>query len=152
LRIAVGADLNGFALKERIKAHLEELGHEVVDHGVRESDDVDYPDVAVDVARTVAAGSVERAVLVCGTGLGMAIAANKVPGVRAAPVLDPYSAERAMKSNDARVLCLGGRVVAAEVATLLVDHWLASEFQGGASARKVAKLVALDDAREAEHV
>jgi ribose 5-phosphate isomerase B len=150
VRIAVGADLNGYALKERVKAHLAGLGHEVVDHGVGESDDIDYPDVAVEVARAVAAGSVDRAVLICGTGLGMAIAANKVPGVRAAPVTDPYSAERAMKSNDARVLCLGGRVVAAEVATMLVDHWIASEFQGGASARKVAKLAALDDALQAE--
>jgi len=77
----------------------------------------------------------------------MAIAANKVPGVRAASVTDPYSAERAMKSNDARILCLGARVIGAEVAALLVDHWLASEFQGGDSARKVAKLEDLDAAR-----
>jgi ribose 5-phosphate isomerase B len=151
MRIAIGADGNGFALKERVKAHLAERGHDVVDHGVASETDVDYPDIAVVVAREVAAGSVERAVLVCGTGLGMAITANKVPGVRAASVTDPYSAERAMKSNDARVLCLGGRVVGAEVATLLVDHWLASEFQGGASARKVAKIEALDAARESDH-
>ncbi len=147
MRIAVGADSNGYALKEHVKAHLVDLGHDVVDHGVTGADDVDYPDIAVVVATAVADGSVERAVLVCGTGLGMAIAANKVQGVRAAPVTDPYSAERAMKSNDARVLCLGGRVVGAEVATLLVDHWIASEFQGGTSARKVGKLEALDRAR-----
>lgn len=151
MRIAVGADRNGYRLKERIKAHLAELGHEVIDHGVTEQDDVDYPDIAAVVANAVAGGAVERAVLVCGTGLGMAIAANKVPGVRAASVTDPYSAERAMKSNDARVLCLGGRVVGTEVATLLVDHWITSEFQGGESARKVDKLVALDATREADH-
>jgi ribose 5-phosphate isomerase B len=148
MRIAVGADLNGYRLKERVKAHLVELGHQVIDRGVMAEDDVDYPDIAIVVARDVVAGTAERAILVCGTGLGMAIAANKVPGVRAASVTDPYSAERAMKSNDARVLCLGGRVVGAEVATLLVDHWLESEFQGGDSARKVGKLIALDEDRE----
>jgi ribose 5-phosphate isomerase B len=100
--------------------------------------------VAVPVAPAGASGAVERGVLVCGTGLGMAIVANKVRGVRAASVSDPYSAERAMKSNDARVLCLGGKVVGVDVALLLVDHWMASEFAGGGSARKVAKIVALD--------
>ena len=150
MRIAVGADGNGIRLKDRIKEHLIELGHEVADHGALGEDDIDYPDVAVVVANAVADGSAERAVLVCGTGLGMAIAANKVAGVRAASVTDPYSAERAMKSNDARVLCLGARVVGAEVATLLVDHWIVSEFQGGASTRKVDKLKALDATREGE--
>lgn len=150
MRIAVGADGNGVVLKDRIKAHLVELGHDVVDHGAVGEDDIDYPDVAVVVAKSVAIGVADRGVLVCGTGLGMAIAANKVAGVRAASVTDPYSAERAMKSNDARVLCLGARVVGADVATLLVDHWIASEFQGGASTRKVSKLEALDAAREGE--
>lgn len=144
MRIAVGADGNGAALKDAIRDHLAAAGHEVVDHGVRPDDDQDYPDVAVPVARAVARGDVERAVLVCGTGLGMAIVANKVPGVRAAPVTDPYSAERAMKSNDARVLCLGAKVVGVDVALMLVDHWLVSEFAGGGSARKVAKIAALD--------
>jgi len=100
--------------------------------------------VAVPVARAVAAGEVDRAVLVCGTGLGMAIVANKVRGVRAAPVTDPYSAERAIKSNNARVLCLGSLVVGTEVAKLLVDHWLDGEFAGGNSGRKVAKIEELD--------
>ena len=131
-------------MKEAVKRHLLDAGHEVVDYGISEGMDEDYPDVALPAARAVAAGEVERAVLVCGTGLGMAIVANKVRGVRAAPVSDPYSAERAMKSNDARVLCLGGKVIGIDVAMLLVDHWLASDFAGGASARKVAKIVALD--------
>jgi ribose 5-phosphate isomerase B len=95
----------------------------------------------------VASGQVERAVLVCGTGLGMAIVANKVPGIRAASVTDPYSAERAIRSNNAQVLCLGGKVLGVDVATLLVDHWMAGEFAGGGSARKVAKIEALDAAR-----
>ena len=107
MRIGVGADLNAFELKELVKAHLTERGHEVVDYGVKSEQDIDYPDVAEPVARAVASGELDRAVLVCGTGLGMAIVANKVHGVRAAPVTDPYSAERAIKSNNAKVLCLG---------------------------------------------
>jgi len=150
MRVAVGADHLGLPLKESVKAHLEALGHEVVDFGVRDSDPVDYPDVAVAVAREVAARRFERAILVCGTGIGMAITANKVPGVRAANVADPYSAERARASNNAQVLCLGARVVAPHVADLLVDHWLAAEFQGGDSARKVAKIDALDAGRASE--
>ncbi len=144
MKIAVGADHLGLTLKESVKRHLESLGHEVVDFGVGDETPVDYPDVAVVVAEEVAADRFERAILVCGTGIGMAITANKVPGVRAANVADPYSAERARASNNAQVLCLGARVVAPQVADILVDHWLAAEFQGGDSARKVSKMDALD--------
>jgi ribose 5-phosphate isomerase B len=144
MRIAMGADISGYPLKEYVKAHLQERGHEIIDFGVASDQDVDYPEVAEPVARAVASGEVDRAVLVCGTGLGMAIVANKVHGVRAAPVSDPYSAERAIKSNDARVLCLGALVVGQNVAPLLVDHWLAGEFAGGGSGRKVAKIEDLD--------
>ncbi len=145
MKIAVGADHLGYPLKEVVKSHLCGLSHEIVDFGAADDQEVDYPDVAVAVARAVAAGDFDRAVLVCGTGIGMAIAANKVPGVRAASVSDPYSAERARKSNNAQVLCLGSRVVGTEVAVLLVDHWLGAEFQAGGSARKVAKVNALDE-------
>jgi ribose 5-phosphate isomerase B len=144
VKIAIGADHHGFQLKELLKEHMAALGHEVRDHGCHSVDEVDYPDIAVTVAEEVAAGDAERAVLVCGTGIGMAITACKVPGVRAAAVADPYSAERAQKSNNAQVLCLGAKIVGPENATLLLDHWLRSEFQGGASARKVAKIDALD--------
>ena len=147
MRIAVGADHNGYQLKERVIGHLHDLGHDVADFGCDSLDPVDYPDIAAPVARSVAAGESDRAILVCGTGLGMAIAANKIPGIAAASVSDPYSAERARKSNNAQVLCLGSKVVGEEVALLLVDHWLASEFAGGDSARKVAKIVALDEGR-----
>lgn len=150
MRIAVGADANAVELKDLVRDHLAELGHEVVDFGLQPGQDEDYPDVAEPVARAVAAGEVERAVLCCGTGLGMAIVANKVHGVRAAPVTDPYSAERAIKSNDARVLCLGSQVVGPSVAPLLVDHWLAGEFAGGRSARKVEKIKQLDDRERAD--
>jgi ribose 5-phosphate isomerase B len=148
VKIAVGADHLGFPLKESVKRHLEGLGHEVVDFGVGDDRPVDYPDVALVVAREVAEEHFERAILVCGTGIGMAITANKVPGVRAASVADPYSAERARASNNAQVLCLGARVVAPQVADILVDHWLAAEFQGGDSARKVSKIDALDASKE----
>lgn len=144
MEIAVGADHYGFPLKEALADYLRGLHHDVVDFGCHSADPVDYPDVAVEVAEAVAAGRFDRAILICGTGIGMAITANKVPGVRAASVSDPYSAERARKSNNAQVLCLGSRVVGTEVAKLLVDHWLASEFGGGDSARKVAKIEALD--------
>ena len=145
LPIALGSDEAGFELKETLKGYLTGRGYEVVDFGCHSLDPVDYPDVAAEVARTVAAGRTDRAILVCGTGIGMAIAANKVPGVRAASVTDPYSAERARKSNNAQILCLGARVTGAELAKVLVDHWLASEFAGGGSARKVAKIDALDE-------
>ena len=144
MRIAIGADHHGFQLKELLKEHMTRAGQDVVDYGCHSIDEVDYPDIAVRVAQDVAAGEVTRAVLVCGTGIGMAITACKVPGVRAAAVADPYSAERARKSNNAQVLCLGAKIVGPENATLLLDHWLESEFQGGASARKVAKIDALD--------
>lgn len=149
MRISVGADANGFGLKEVVKQHLLERGHEVVDFGVGAEQDTDYPEVAEPVARAVASGDSDRAVLVCGTGLGMAIVANKVRGVRAASVSDPYSAERAIKSNDAKVLCLGSLVVGSELAKLLVDHWLDGEFAGGGSGRKVTKIQDLDDRERA---
>ncbi len=144
MKVAVGADELGYLLKEAVKDHLEGLGHEVLDFGVERDEVADYPDVAEAVARAIAAGRAERAVLCCGTGLGMAITANKVPGIRAGTVMDPYSAERLVRSNNAQIICMGGRTIGPEVAKLLVEHFLASEFQGGNSARKVAKIEALD--------
>ena len=151
MRIGIGADISGFELKEVLKAHLIGLGHEVIDFGVERGQDIDYPEVGEPVARAVATGEVERAILVCGTGLGMAIVANKVHGVRAAPVSDPYSAERAIKSNDAKVLCLGALVLGRSVAPMLVDHWLEGEFVGGNSGRKVAKIEDLERRESAAH-
>jgi ribose 5-phosphate isomerase B len=149
MRIIVGADHLGNALKRDVAQHLRGLGHDVVDMSPTD-DEVDYPDVAHAVAVQVAGGRAQAAVLVCGTGIGMAIAANKVPGIRAANVSDPYSAERAAGSNNAQILCLGAKVVGTELATILVDHWLGVEFQGGGSARKVGKIDALDRLRDVE--
>ena len=145
--IAVGADSAGAALKQHLAKYLEDHGYEVKDYGNAEF--ADYPDVAAQVAEAVGRGEHDRAVLVCGTGLGMAITANKVPGVRAATAHDPYSAERARKSNDAQVLTMGGRVIAPQLAEKVLEHWLRSEFEGGASAPKVAKMKAVDDRHRA---
>ena len=145
MRIAVGADANGVEMKDAVKQHLESQGHEVIDFGQQTGEEIDYPETAEPVARAVANGDAERAVLVCGTGLGMAITANKVHGVRAAPVTDAYSAERAIMSNNAKILCLGQLVVGMKVAPILVDHWMAGEFVGGNSGRKVAKIEDLDE-------
>ena len=141
--IAVGADDAGAALKQHLAAYLQDRGYQVKDFG--DGEGRDYPDVAAEVAEAVARGEHDRALLVCGTGLGMAIAANKIPGVRAATAHDPYSAERARKSNNAQVLAMGARVIAPEAAEKVLDHWLTAEFEPGPSSPKVAKLEALDD-------
>jgi ribose 5-phosphate isomerase B len=147
-RIALGNDEAAVALRTMLVEHLRARGL-VVDLFGPDSIErkVDYPDVAAEVANQVAAGTYDRAILICGTGIGMAIAANKVPGVRAAQAADTYSAERARKSNDAQVLTMGARTVGPEVARSIVDAWLAAEFEGGRSAPKVAKLAELDKLR-----
>jgi ribose 5-phosphate isomerase B len=142
MKILIGADANGVALLKDLQNYLEELGHEVIDVGLHEIDD--YPDVAIRLAERIAAGETDRGILICGTGLGMAITANKVPGVRAATCHDPYSAERSRKSNDAQIITMGAQIVAPTLARTLIDHWLVSEFQGGRSVRKVEKMKALD--------
>jgi ribose 5-phosphate isomerase B len=144
--VAIGSDEAGFRLKGLLIGLLEEEGFEVADFGCASEDPVDYPDVAFEVANAVARGEHDRGILICGTGIGMSIAANKVPGVRAAQAHDPYSAERARKSNDAQILALGARVIGPELAKSVVRTWLQAEFAGGGSARKVAKINAVDEA------
>ena len=144
MKVLAGSDHLGLELKRAILAHLQPGPHDVRDLGCFDDDPVDYPDVALEVASGVATGGAERGILVCGTGIGMAIAANKVPGIRAASVGDPYSAERAMRSNNAQILCLGARVTGESVALMLIDLWLEAEFGHGRSARKVAKINAID--------
>ena len=143
--VAIGSDEAGFELKARLCEVIRAEGFEVLDYGCHSLEPVDYPDVAFEVAHAVARGEHERGILVCGTGIGMAIAANKVPGVRAAQAHDPYSAERARKSNDAQILTLGARVIGPDLAATLVRIWLHSEFAGGGSARKVAKITAAEE-------
>lgn len=149
MRVAIGSDHAGFEQKERLKAHLTEQGHEVVDVGTTsESESVDYPDFAEKVARSVAAGITERGVLVCGTGIGMAMAANKVDGVRAANVTDPQFAELAREHNDANVVAVSGRFVPVAVNEQILDVFLGTPFGGDRHARRVDKISDLEQDKE----
>ena len=139
-KVAIGSDDAGYELKEIVKKHLGAQGVEVTDYGCNSPDPVDYPDVAFKVASEVVAQKLDRAILICGTGIGMAITANKVPGVYAAVAHDGFSAERARKSNNAQVLAMGARVIGSELAKQIVDVWMKSEFQGGGSQRKVDRI------------
>jgi ribose 5-phosphate isomerase B len=141
--VAVGSDHAGFQLKELLAKHLVERGIEVVDVGTHSTDRVDYPDFGAAVGRAVADGRAQLGVAVCGSGLGICMAANKVPGVRAATVHDATSARLSREHNDANVICLGERLVGPEVATDAVDAWLDAVFQGGRHSDRVAKLDAL---------
>ncbi len=143
--VAIGSDEAGYDLKELIKQHLTAQGIEVKDYGCHSTEPVDYPDVAVVLAKDVAAHQIERGILICGTGIGMAITANKVTGVYAAQAHDTFSAERARKSNNAQIITMGARVIGPELAKQIVDHWMASEFAGGGSARKVAKIKKIEN-------
>lgn len=145
MKIAIGSDEVGFDLKEVIKEYLKQRGIEYSDLGAKSKDPVLYPEVAEAVAEAVRSGECDRGILVCGTGIGMAIAANKVPGIRAACCHDSYSAERARKSNNAQIITFGSRVIGPELAKSLLSIWLESEFAGGPSAPKVAKIDALDE-------
>lgn len=145
MTIAIGCDEAAYDLKEIIKAYLIELNQDVEDMGVYDKNPVLYPDIALKVATSVADGQYERGILICGTGLGMAITANKVPGIRAATCHDVYSAERSRKSNDCQILTMGARVVGVEVAKTVVKAWLESEFQGGGSTAKVQRMIEIDN-------
>ncbi len=146
MRLIIGCDEAAYTLKMVIIDHLREKGYEVDDFGAAKGEVVLYPDVAYKVADQIAAGNYERGILLCGTGIGMAICANKVPGVRAAVCHDPFSAERSRKSNNAQIMCLGERVVGVELAKCLVDIWLDCEFAGGGSAPKVDRIMELEQA------
>lgn len=140
MKIAIGCDEAAYKLKVELLKHLQEKGVNVTDFGAGEGEIILYPDVAVKVAKAVAAGDYERGILVCGTGIGMSITANKVPNIRAAVCHDLFSAQRARKSNDAQILCLGERVIGVELAKGLVDVWLDCEFSGGGSIAKVDRI------------
>ena len=145
--IAVGADHAGFALKQAVRARLIERGHQVIDFGTHSTDSVDYPDFAALVACAVREGVAERGVLVCGSGIGMAIAANKVAGIRAAVAADAETARLSRQHNDANVLALGARTITPAQAADILDAWLDTPFEGGRHARRVGKLAELDGIR-----
>jgi len=142
--IGLGNDEAAVGLRVTLTQHLESLGFTVDGVGPQDAtDSVDYPDVAVEVAQRILRGDYERGILLCGTGIGMAIAANKVAGIRAAQAADTYSAERARKSNNAQIITIGARTVGPELAKSIIDAWLASEYDGRSDS-KVNKLIALD--------
>ncbi|MGH9681750.1 MAG: ribose 5-phosphate isomerase B, partial [Candidatus Acidiferrales bacterium] len=148
-QIVVGADHAGFRTKELIKAFLETSGYRVEDAGTHSEESVDYPDYARAVGERVAAGNGALGIVVCGTGIGVSIAANKVEGIRAALAHDSLTARRAREHNDANVLALGGRVVGEEEAIAIVQEFLAAQFAGGRHQRRVDKIAKMD--REREH-
>lgn len=143
MRIYIGADHGGVHLKDALAEQLRAMGHTVEDVGTAGDESVDYPDYAEPVARAVASGMADRGLLVCGSGQGMAMAACKVPGVRAACVSDPVSARLVMAHNNAKVLCLGARLTGPDLATACVEAWLDTAFEGGRHERRVGKIEAL---------
>ncbi|MEX2659663.1 MAG: ribose 5-phosphate isomerase B [Acidimicrobiales bacterium] len=144
MRIAIGADHAGLKLKTELMQFLVEGGHEIDDLGTTNDESVDYPDFGAAVGRAVADGSAEVGVCVCGTGIGISIAANKVPGVRAAVVHDVTSARMAKEHNDANVVCLGARLVGSQVALEALDTFLSSTWEAGRHARRVNKITELE--------
>lgn len=142
--IALGSDHAGFEQKEQLKEYLSDEGHDVVDKGCHSSERCDYPDFAAAVAHDVAAGKADRGILVCGTGIGMAMAADKVPGIRAANVTLPDLAPLCREHNDANVVTLSGRFVSLDDNKRIVDAFLATDFAGGRHERRVKKIMELD--------
>jgi len=144
MRIAIGSDHRGVQQRQRLIGLLERLGNEVVDCGSFGDGPVDYPDIAADVARRVSDGTVERGILLCCTGVGMAIAANKVAGVRAATCHDEVTAEMSRRHNDLNVLCLSAEMLGQDVQDKIIRTWLTTPFEGGRHARRVDKIAALE--------
>ena len=143
MKIAIGCDLVAADLKHVVIDHLKAMGHEVVDYGNDDNKDILYPDVAYAVAKDIADGKLERGILICGTGIGVAITANKVVGVRAATAHDVYSAERARKSNNAQIITFGSQIIGTEVAKKVIDAWMASEYT--INERSHPKVVRVDE-------
>ncbi|MBI5280662.1 MAG: ribose 5-phosphate isomerase B [Candidatus Solibacter usitatus] len=144
MKIALGADHAGFALKEQLRAMLTEKGHEVADFGAAGPESTDYPDYAAAVGRSVAGGECERGVLVCSTGVGMSMAANKVPGIRAALAFNADEVEYTRRHNDANVLTMGAKYLSVEEAGALIDVFLATAFEGGRHQRRVDKIMSIE--------
>ena len=145
MMMVIASDHGGLELKDAIKKCLVDRGLSVRDFGTDNGDSVDYPDFGEKVARAVSSGEAERGILICGTGIGMSIVANKFPGVRAALVNDPFTARMAKEHNNANVLVMGGRVITPEIACRLVEIWLDSEFEGDRHQRRLDKISRIED-------
>ena len=144
MKIAIGCDHGGYALKLAVKKHLEEKGYEVVDYGCHSTESVDYPVYGEKVGRAVAGGECELGVLICGTGIGISLAANRVKGVRAAVCSEPYSAEMTRRHNNANIIAFGARVVGEGTAMTIVDAFLETEHEGGRHAERVKLIMKLE--------
>lgn len=145
MKIGIGNDHTGVELKEILAEHLREVGMEVVDFGVKAGERCDYPVIGRDVAEAIMAGKVDRGVLICGTGIGISLAANKVPGIRAAACSEPYSAKMAALHNNAQIIAVGARVVGGELAKMIVDTFLNTEFEGGRHQKRLDIITEIEE-------
>jgi ribose 5-phosphate isomerase B len=148
MRIIVGCDHGGYELKEKIVPHLKTLNHQVDDIGTHSLDSVDYPHYALRVALAVTGGEVDRGILICGSGLGMCIVANRIPGARAVHISEPFGAKMSRRHNDSNILCLGGRFTGQDLAMEIVDTWLREPFDGGRHQRRVEMIDSLTGGHE----
>jgi len=148
LKVAIGSDHAGYELKKHLYEMLNREGHEVIDCGTDSESRTDYPDYAIEVGKKVAGRDAERGILVCGTGIGMSIAANKVPGIRAALCANERCAEMSRRHNNANVLTLGGRELAAEAAEKIVRVWMSTPFEGGRHAGRLARIAEYEERRD----
>lgn len=144
MKVAIGCDHGGLHLKQDIKELLLSLGHEVEDFGTHSTESCDYPDIAESVAHAVVDGNADRGILICGTGIGIGIAANKIPGVRAALCHDTFSAHASREHNNANILTMGERIIGPGLAKDIVTIWMGTEFEGGRHSRRVEKISALE--------
>jgi len=148
MKIAIGSDHRGFEAKEQIKAVIHQLSHESIDFGTTNSNPVDYPDVAYRVAMAVSKKQADKAILICGTGIGMCIAANKIKGIRAALCNDELSAQISRHHNDANILCISGDMTGEVLLRKMVEVWLSTEFSGGRHKRRVQKIIAIEEGKD----
>jgi len=140
MKIAIGSDHGGFELKERMKAIVQELGHDITDVGCFSEEPVDYPEQGKKVAELVRSGMADRGILICGTGIGMSIVANRTPGIRAALCHEIFTAEMSRRHNDSNILCMGGRVTGPGLAAEMVRVWLSTQFEGGRHSRRLGQI------------
>ena len=145
MKISMGSDHGAFAMKEHVKQYLTQMGHQVVDCGTYSTDSCDYADFAKAAAQLVASGDCDRGIVMCTTGIGISIAANKVRGIRCALCSEPYSAEMTRRHNDANMLAMGGALIGPNMADRIVDVFLNTEFEGGRHARRVGKIMAIEN-------
>jgi len=144
MKVALASDHRGYQSKEQLKVHLEEAGHDVADYGCASAASCDYPDMAFDGAKSVASGSSDRGIFLCGTGIGMSISANKVHGVRAALCHDELTAEMSRRHNDANILCLPADMLGEKLIYRLVEVWLRTEYEGGRHDRRIGKITTFE--------